>query len=76
VTAEDLIVRMLQRPGESDAVARRVTRVVLIMHADELADMIENSGELRDHTDDHMGDVSAAASVIRRHARKTETEGT
>ncbi|MGW0134849.1 hypothetical protein [Streptomyces sp. NPDC003299] len=34
----------------------------------QAAELISTSDELRDHTDDHMGDIEAAANFLRRRA--------
>lgn len=44
--------------------ARRAARDLLRRHARYLAEQIRNSEELRDATDDHMGDCNMAADLI------------
>jgi uncharacterized membrane protein len=45
-------------------VGRRPVHNLLDEFAHELAERIRNSEELRDRTDDHMGDCNAAADLI------------
>ena len=61
MSARDRLVNLLlgnreQRTARADE--------ILAEHAAELADRIRNSDELRDLTDDHMGDCNAAADFI------------
>ncbi|MFH9816167.1 hypothetical protein [Streptomyces sp. NPDC017230] len=44
--------------------AEHAAKTVLRDHAHQLAETIRNSKELRDYTDDHMGDCNMAADLI------------
>jgi hypothetical protein len=46
------------------AEAEQIAKAMLAEHAHELAERIRNSEELRDYTDDHMGDCLMAADLI------------
>jgi hypothetical protein len=69
-TAFDHAVAALKNPSTKEADIKKLAAKILTEYGEELAGVIENSDELRDHTDDHMGDVNAAAGVIRRHTPK------
>ncbi len=55
-------IEALFPPGSN--AGKLVADEILNDHARELAEKIRNSPELRDLTDDHMGDCNAAADLI------------
>ncbi len=69
-TALDHAVAALKNPSTRQEDIPRLAREILTEYGRELADMIESSPQLRNLTDDHMGDINAAADVIRAHDPK------
>lgn len=63
MNARENLIRCFERHSTSLA-ASTVADEILNQHARELAERIRNSEELRDLTDDHMGDCDAAADLI------------